>query len=569
MKKFTYLILLFFLFILSFTGSEVYPADDTTKWVDSVFNSLDDDQRIAQLMIIRESSFNAEGPVYFDSLIRELVSKYNIGGICLFQGTPVKQANLINEFQTLAQTPLMVAIDGEWGLGMRLDSVTPLKHQMMLGATGDTALAYKYGRVVGRQMKRMGIHVNYAPVVDINNNPENPVINDRSFGQNKYVVASLGLAYAKGLQDEGIIACAKHFPGHGDVAVDSHLDLPLINKTADQLDSLELFPFKKMIEGGVASVMVAHLFIPSIDNTPNTASSISRNTVTGLLRNKLHFKGLTFTDALDMKGVAKYFPGGEIAAQSLIAGNDMLCLPEDVSESIKAIRKAIKQGKLSWDDIYNRCKKVLRYKYNFGIAKSKPIDINNLTEDLNREAHEMNLKIAENAITLLRNKDNKVLPLKESNKRPVAYVGLGLDSSNTFGNLLKSEFGSDNFYFNYSENSRRISSIVNLIQTKYEIVIISLHNYKRFPANKFGISEAAIRLANESFINNTAIIFGFGNPYALQYFCNAGNLVACYEDDSVTQTVAIDLLKGYLPFRGRLPVSVCRELQVGAGITEK
>ncbi|MDQ2721607.1 MAG: serine hydrolase, partial [Bacteroidota bacterium] len=323
-----------FLFFTSFFAFSQIPTSAANHWTDSVFNSLNDDQRIAQLMILRESSFTKAGPVYYDSAITVAIQKYNIGGICLFQGSPVKQADFLNYFQSIAKTPLMVCIDAEWGLGMRFDSLIPLNHQMMLGAVQNPAIVYQYGKLIGEQCKRMGIQVNYAPVVDINNNPNNPVINDRSFGEDKYKVARFGIAYMQGLQSEGVLACAKHFPGHGDVSVDSHLDLPVINKSMAQLDSLELYPFKQMFNAGVGSVMIAHLYIPSIDSTKNTATSISKKNVTGLLRNQLHFEGLTFTDALGMKGVSKFFPGGEIAAQSLIAGNDMLCLPEDVPASI-------------------------------------------------------------------------------------------------------------------------------------------------------------------------------------------------------------------------------------------
>ena len=300
--------------------------------------------------------------------ITEAIQKYNIGGIVLFQGGPVKQANFINYFQSIAKTPLMVCIDAEWGLGMRQDSVIPLNHQMMLGAVRDSSIISAYGKLVGAQCKREGIQVNFAPVVDINNNPDNPVINDRSFGEDKYKVARYGIAYMKGMQDEGVLACAKHFPGHGDVSVDSHFDLPVINKSMQQLDSLELYPFEQMFAAGVGSVMIAHLYIPAIDTTANTATSLSKKNVTGLLREQLNFQGLTFTDALDMKGVAKFFPGGEIAAQSLIAGNDMLCLPADVPTSIAKIKEAIENKKLSWDDVYAKCKKVLEYKYIYGVA---------------------------------------------------------------------------------------------------------------------------------------------------------------------------------------------------------
>ncbi|RYG01453.1 MAG: serine hydrolase, partial [Chitinophagaceae bacterium] len=239
------------------------------RWADSVFQTLDKDQKIAQLMVVRMSAVSGSGAnrkvTFYEKEVQEAVQKYNVGGICLFQGGPLKQAALINQYQSIAKTPILVCIDGENGVGMRFDSVAGLPRQMMLGAVQDPELIYQYGKVVGEQCKRIGIQVNYAPVVDINNNPANPVINDRSFGEDKYRVSDLALQYMKGMQDAGVMACAKHFPGHGDVSVDSHYDLPVINKTREQLDSLELYPFRQLFSAGVGSVMVAHLSIPAID----------------------------------------------------------------------------------------------------------------------------------------------------------------------------------------------------------------------------------------------------------------------------------------------------------------
>ena len=567
MKKilFTFFLLAALKFI---SFSQITPNAAATNWADSVFNSLNDDQRIAQLMVLRESSFSKNGPIYYDSAIADAVTKYNIGGIVLFQGSPVKQANFINTFQSIAKTPLMICVDAEWGLGMRFDSVASLNHQMMMGAVHDSTLIYEYGKLVGNQLKRMGIQVNYAPVVDINNNPNNPVINDRSFGEDKYKVARFGIAYTKGMQDVGVLACAKHFPGHGDVSVDSHLDLPVINKSMEQLDSLELYPFKRMFAAGVGSVMIAHLYIPAIDNTLNTATSLSKNNVTGLLRNQLHYDGLTFTDALDMKGVAKFFPGGEIAAQSLIAGNDMLCLPGNVPEAIAKIKEAIENNKLSWNDIYDKCKKVLAYKYMYGVANVQPINTDNLTNDLNAGIGAMKKRIAENAITVLSKNDAKFFPLhsKKKKEKEIVFVGIGISGENVFAKRMKEDYNADAFYFDYNQDATRILSTVELIKKRYKSVVIGVHNYNRYPANQFGISDYALDLINQIQQNNKTIIFDFGNPYALKNFCDAKNLVACYEDDSITQLAAADILKGKIKARGTLPVTVCDSYKYGSGI---
>lgn len=540
------------------------------RWADSVFNTLNNDERIAQLMVLRGSSISGKGVTFYDQEVNDLIKKYNIGGVCLFQGSPVKQANIVNNYQRIAKTPLLICIDAEWGLGMRMDSVIPLNHQLMLGAVQDASIVYQFGKIVGEQCRRAGIQCNYAPVVDINNNPNNPVINDRSFGEDKYKVALFGVQYMKGMQDVGVLATAKHFPGHGDVDVDSHKDLPVINKTKEQLDSLELYPFKEMFKAGVGSVMVAHLYIPAIDNTPNTATSISKNNVTGLLRNELGYQGLTFTDALNMQGVAKYFPGGEIAVQSLIAGNDMLCLPADVPLTLQKVKEAINNKKLSWDDIYEKCKKVLAAKYMYGLGRIIPVNTNHLTEDLNSKVNDMKRLVAENAITVLNKKDDQFFPLQKSknaaNSTNIAYVGIGLTNDNAFAKRMRSDYKADVFYFNYKQDAARILSTVALIKSRYKSVVIGIHNYNRYPVNNFGINKAAIDLVQQLQQQTNNVTFVFGNPYAIKNFCDAKNLVACYEDDSITQVTAVGLLEGKINAKGQLRVTVCDSYKYGSGI---
>ncbi|MEO6315429.1 MAG: glycoside hydrolase family 3 N-terminal domain-containing protein [Chitinophagaceae bacterium] len=539
------------------------------QWVDSIFKTLSKEQKIAQLMIVRLSTGNATKTqvVFHDKEVAEAIQKYNVGGICLFQGGPVTQANFVNYFQSIAKTPLMICIDGENGVGMRMDSVEFLPRQMMLGAMSDPALVYEYGKVVGAQCKRAGIQVNYAPVVDINNNPDNPVINDRSFGEDKYKVSSFGVNYMRGLQDAGVMACAKHFPGHGDVAVDSHLDLPVINKTKAELDSLEIYPFHEMIKAGVASVMVAHLSIPAIDNTANRPTSISYKNVTTLLRNELGFTGLTFTDALEMKGVAKYFPDGEASAQSLIAGNDMLCLPGDIPGAIDKIKNAIKKKKLSWDDIDMHVKKVLMAKYQYGLANNQPINTYHLTEDLNEQIPAVKKMVAENALTLLRNDEPFVFPLPVNTRKRIAYVGFGLTEDNAFSQRMRSDYKAHTYYFDYKLDSVQATALLQLMKNRYDVVVIGLHNYARYPANNFGISATAQSLILQLQQQFSTINFVFGNPYAIKNFCATKTLIACYEDDATVQQTAADLLNGRFVARGRLPVTVCPAFSFGAGIS--
>jgi beta-N-acetylhexosaminidase len=576
-----------FVVLVSLFGSNVIaqgpgnPAAD--HWVDSVFKTLSKKQKIAQLMVVRLSAIGPNRTViFYDKEVEEAIRKYNIGGICLFQGGPVTQATILNRLQQIAQTPLLVTIDAENGVGMRMDSVLPLPRQMMLGAVQDPSLIYEYGRVVGEQCKRIGIQVNYAPVVDINNNPNNPVINDRSFGEDKYKVAEYGIAYVKGMQDVGVMGCAKHFPGHGDVDVDSHLDLPVINKSKTQLDSLELYPFSQLFKAGVGSVMVAHLAVPAIDNTEHMPTSISYNNVTQLLRKEMNYNGLTFTDALEMKGVAKYFPDGEASRQALIAGNDMLCLPGDIPGSIKKIRKAIRRKKLKWADINERVKKVLYAKYTYGLANWQPVDTTNLVADLNRNVTSIRKRIAENALTLLRNNDPAIFPLHKNRlnnddlstfplvgDRRIAYVGVGISGDNAFAKEVIKDYNARVYYFDYKKDSSTVAPLLQQLKDSFDVVIIGLHKMARYPANNFGISNAAMQLIQGIQQQQKNITLVFGNPYAIKNMCNAPVLIAAYEDDDITQTIAADLLYGRFIPKGKLPVTVCPSLKYGEGVVAK
>ncbi|MEP7236305.1 MAG: glycoside hydrolase family 3 N-terminal domain-containing protein [Ferruginibacter sp.] len=563
--------LILFLFI---TVNSFAQQNKAALWTDSVFKTLSRDEQIAQLMVVRLSTINANKTVtFYDSLVTELIKQYNIGSICVFQGSPVKQANIINGLQAIAKTPLLVTIDAEWGVGMRMtDSVLPLPKQMMLGAVQDSFIAYQYGKIVAEQCKRIGIQVNFAPVVDVNNNPNNPVINDRSFGEDKYKVAAFGVQYMKGMQDNGVMACAKHFPGHGDVAVDSHLDLPIINKTKPQLEALELYPFRAIFKAGVGSVMIAHLYIPSIDSSANRATSLSKKNVTDLLRNEIGYQGLTFTDALEMQGVKKFFPDGTASVESIIAGNDMLCLPGDVPLAIAKIKQAIDSGKISWADIEMHCRKVLKAKYEYGLAALKPINLTNITSDLNKDVNQMRKLIAENALTVLKKTDAVYFPLPaktDALKTDVVYVSIGTNSDNAFAKRMRTDYNADVIYFDYKQDASKIPALLAQIKTKYKKVVIGVHAYTRSPASNFGLSKNAIDLVTQVQQKTKAITFVFGNPYAIKNWCNAKNMVACYEDDSIIQNTAIDLLQGKIDARGKLSVTVCDQLKYGTGITFK
>ncbi|MBS4042799.1 MAG: hypothetical protein KGZ59_03185 [Chitinophagaceae bacterium] len=571
--------LIFCLLFFQITQAQQFlqPSKPANRWVDSVFNELTQEQKIAQLMIIRAHSNLGNEHV---NRVTELIKKYNVGGLCFFQGGPVRQAKLTNYYQQLAITPMLICIDAEWGLGMRLDSVIAFPKNFALGAVQNAATIYKVGNAIGNQCKRLGIHVNFAPVIDVNNNPNNPVINDRSFGENPEHVSTHATQFMKGLQDAGVMACAKHFPGHGDVAVDSHLDLPIINKTVSQLDSVELYPFKQLIKENVSSVMMAHLYVPSIDSTKNLATSLSKKAVNDLLKKDLKFKGLSFTDGLEMKGVTKYFPNAEISVQSLIAGNDVLLLPEDIELSIKKIDSAIADGRICKKDFEKSVKKVLLAKYNLGLNTTKTIDTLNIVSELNATTNSLIKEIAENGITAL-NSNLSNLAVND-NVRKIIHISLGNGFENYFSNILQKEFNATTFYFaiNQPVNPKIVDSIepkpgvyikdevskygyaksiLDSISKRddYDAIIVSIQSYNRRPANNFGLGEADIFLLQNLMKNPKANAFFFGNPYAIKNVCGYKNIVACYDENEATQQLSVDIILNKFKPKGKLPVTVC------------
>ena len=521
------------------------------KWVRKQFSALNMNEKIGQLMVIRAHSNWSQ---YKIDSISALIQQYNVGGLCFFQGGPVRQAMQTNAYQTVAKTPLFIAIDAEWGLGMRLDSVESFPRQLSMGAFASSDLVYQMGAAIAEQCKRLGIQINYGPVIDINNNPSNPVINDRSFGQSKSKVIQQGVAYMKGMQDNGIMATAKHFPGHGDVNVDSHFDLPVINKSMAALDSLELEPFKALINAGIESIMVAHLSVPAIDDRPKYATSISPNAVNGLLKKELGFKGISVTDAMDMKAIANYFPQGEANVQAILAGNDMLCLPGDLGQSINKIRAAIKERRLKRSDINARVKKILTAKYKHGLDLPQQIDTNHIVADLNQSVGSINAAMAQQSLTFLRATNSPQL----NNK--TAYLAINAKYTNALTNSIASNYGVKVFYT--SGNDASALALINDSLKAYDQVIVGLHGYSRRPANHFEIPATALQFLNEKGHEDWIHLI-FGNPYAVGDFNTINNILFAFEDTKHSHAAVQKWLEGKLQAGGTLPVTISPELQYG------
>ncbi|MCH8330546.1 MAG: serine hydrolase [Bacteroidetes bacterium] len=543
-----------------------------SKWVDSVFNNMNQDERIGQLFMVPVWSHKKNvmlkgkmvGYVEYRNYVKKLIKQYGIGGLIFMQGGPVRQARLNNELQGLSRVPMLIAMDAEWGLGMRLDSVLDFPRQLSLGALQDNQLIYQMGIEVARQMKRLGVHVNFAPVVDVNNNPKNPVINDRSFGENKFNVTVKGLAYMKGMEKGGVLACAKHFPGHGDTDKDSHHQLPTIAHSRERLDSLELYPFKKLINSGVSSVMTAHLYIPALDDRKNVAASISGAVINDLLKKELGFEGLVFTDALNMKGVSKYYEPGNLEVAALEAGNDVLLFPENVPKAVEMINVALNKGQLSQQDLDRSAKKILKAKYWAGLHTYKPVDINNITKDITSKKTELlKRKLVAGSLTLVRNKDS-LIPFKMLDTLSFASLSIGSRVKTAFQNMLGKYTSFDHHQLSKKATSVEFMAMIDKLSKK-NLVVIGLHNMSRYNSKRYGVSELTKTFINRLSEKTKVVVVVFGNPYSIKYFEKTDWLVVGYEDDDLNQSLAAQLLFGGLRAQGRLPITASKIFPFGNG----
>lgn len=524
------------------------------KWVDSVFNSLSQNQRLAQLFMVAAYS---NKDLKHAKEIKDLIVKYNIGGLIWMQGGPVKQGKLANYYQSVAKTPLLYSIDGEWGLAMRLDSTIRYPKQMTLGAIQNDSLIYFMGKQIAKECKRLGIHVNFAPVADVNNNPLNPVIGMRSFGENKYKVAKKAYMYMQGMQDENVMANGKHFPGHGDTDSDSHKTLPFIGYSKERLDSLELYPFQYLFDRGLASIMVAHLNIPSLDTTKNLASTLSPNVVNVLLKNKMGFKGLVFTDALNMKGVSKFYAPGIVDVKALLAGNDVLLFSEDVPKAIEEINKAVSDGKISQTEIEERCKKILKAKFWCGLNVKPEIVTRHLYKELNtKEGEDLNYLLAEASITLLKN-DNDFLPLKKLDSLKIVEVSFGAEEENSLYIKLKNYAYTEHVGLTHDAKSADVIAAFEKIN-KADVVVLQINKATLKSENNYGVGKQTLRLMDSIANIKPSVLVLMANPYLLNKIPSVSNfksVILGYEYLPTLLKASANAILGFGKVNGKLPVT--------------
>ncbi|WP_317191936.1 glycoside hydrolase family 3 N-terminal domain-containing protein [Hymenobacter rubidus] len=538
-----------------------------SPWVDSLMRALTPDQRAAQLFMV--AAYSNRKRIDEDS-ISTLIKQYGIGGLIFFQGGPVRQAKLLNRYQSQSKVPLLVALDGEWGVGMRLDSVEKFPYQMSMGGETDTALLYDMGREIARQFKRLGMHVNFAPVVDVNNNPANPVIGFRSWGENPAAVARDSRQYMRGLQDAGILAVAKHFPGHGDVDADSHLSLPTVRVDRRRLDTLELPPFRSLMAGGLGGVMVAHLNVPAMD-TVLGPSTLSRPIITGVLRQEMGFKGLIFTDAMNMRGVISKFPPGEADVRAIMAGNDILEFSKNIPLALRMVRAAVDSGRISQKEIDEHCRRVLALKQWAGLSHYRPIDTKNLYEDLNGpHAQYLSHRLTELSITLLRNQKN-LLPLQRLDTLRMATLVLGGSPRDTtdFQKAVADYAPAAHFHASATPTLDELLALRAALRP-YNLILVSLQSLGRLPATSFGISAEENMLLRELVDQRQQLVLSvFGSAYAVarvRDLDRAAAVILAYQESANAQSLAAQVLFGGTAATGKLPVTVSDKYPRGFGL---
>ena len=546
---------------LAFSVGQCFAQDAESRWVDSVYNSLTMEQRVAQLICMRANQ--PDKPFYED--VAKYIKQYNIGGVCFFRADAVAQVEQTNAWQALAQTPLMVSIDAEWGLAMRVKNTIAYPYQMTLGAISDNDLIYNMGEQVAEQCQRMGIHVNFAPDVDVNSNAANPVIGMRSFGEDPQRVGEKGVAYALGMQSKGLITSMKHFPGHGNTATDSHNTLPTVNRSLEEVRDIELEPFRQMIEHGVNGAMVGHLYFPAIEKVKNTSSSLSKGVVTDLLKDEMGFEGLIFTDGLDMKGVSEKVRQDSVPYVAFMAGNDVLILPSNVPFAIKTIKAAAERDETAAARLEESCKKILRYKYRAGLNHYQPTPTANLMTDLKKKPYtELRQQLYDEAITMLRN-ENQVIPL--SNNKKIAVVTIGNGKNDVNDGLVVRGLSTTSFAVKKDEIASKSADWLKRLEG-FDLVVVNIEKTSMFATKNYGITDETVKFFNRLVAQNDVILNLFACPYALDLFRinnSVKGVVVAYQDEVPAVDAVVRLLSGELEANGTLPVSVAK-FQCGEGI---
>ena len=556
-----YIGILVSLFWFQLSSQTISSSDPADRWVGEQLNKMSVDEKIGQLMMIRAYS---KGDTDEEKRILEEISKYHIGGICFFQGSPNTQARLTNTYQKKAKVPLLIAIDGEWGLGMRFpDKTQSFPKQLTLGAINDNALIKDMGVEVAKQLTRLGVNVNFAPVVDINNNPNNPVINYRSFGEDMYNVGAKSFAYMQGMQEGGLIACAKHFPGHGDTDVDSHYDLPVLKMSYERIDSLELSPFRMLSELGIKSMMSAHLQVPAIDGRENRPTTLSYKAIEGLLRDTIGYDGLVFTDAMDMQGVAKHFAPGQAELEAFLAGNDILLLPRDLKAAVSTLKEAVANGTITQYRLDQSVRRILKAKYEVKLSTTPVIYSPSAVErDVNSISGEILIsELTEKSLTLVKNND-QVIPVRRLIDRKFSSLSLGSDVVTPFQKRLASYAQVEHHHVGSAISADKRQRLLTTLSNS-DAVFVSIHDMSSRASKNYGISQDELDLIFALSGRTKVVLTIFGSPYSLKYFGGLPSVLVAYEETDIAQDKAAQALFGAFSIEGKLPITASDDFPFG------
>ncbi len=575
MKK-AYIALIIFFAIISTAAESEFGMSyaRNQSWAELKLKEMTLREKIAQMIVTYSDGYALDESDKSFKRLKNLIETEKVGGVIFFKGRVLDEAKLINKLQGLSETPLLISQDFERGTAMRLEDGSLFPNNMGIGAARNPDLTYKMGLQIAKECRALGIHQNYSPVVDVNNNPKNPIINVRSFGEDPSLVSEMGNAMIRGLQDGGVIATAKHFPGHGDTDIDSHNDLPVINNDMKRMEDIELVPFVSAIKSGVKSVMVAHVSFPALDKTPYIPATLSPEIVDGLLIKKLGFNGLIVTDALNMDGIKKHFSTKQVALMCVEAGIDLILMPQGEKETIDAIEKAVKIGDISEERINLSAEKILRAKEWLKLYENKYINENEVLNIVNSpEAKEIASKIAEESITLVSN--NGVLPLSinnSDNKCAILniYSGKEPDNAQYFEDKFRANVSA---FFSADIVSQNISSDIPNIQAKYnnldeyDIFIIPLFIRVQMKSGTVGMNNSQAEFIEYlSKKGKKVIVISFGNPYLLANFPEVHGYLAAYGDAKTVIDAAINTLTGKNNPKGKLPVTINENFKFGHGL---
>ncbi|TFH26307.1 MAG: hypothetical protein E4H10_07355 [Bacteroidia bacterium] len=535
-------------------------------WVDSVMETLSLDERIAQMIMVY--GYSNMGAEHQKSVLKQ-VKRQKVGGILFFQGEPLEQARLTNLYQEASQVPLLIALDGENGLGMRLENTISYPATMILGSISDNSFIYNLGSDMAQQFRRLGVHMNLAPVADINNERSNPVIGTRSFGEERKNVADKVVAYMEGMQDQRVLVAAKHFPGHGDTDTDSHQALPIIPHDRRRLDSLELFPFRAAIDKGLTGVMVAHLRVPELDPRENRATTLSRPAITGLLKEDMGFRGLIITDALNMKGLSSYFEPGLREVEAVRAGNDILLMPADVGMAIDAVKKAVKQGDIDEEEVNESCRKILQAKYWVGLHHRENIETDNLLKDLNDDKYQpLYRELVGHSLILVKNSQGTI-PLDRLEDTRLATVTISMEAA--MAPLQTTDLYLEGKHFTLASDASQIARSELLLKLKsFNTIVVNLLNTSSSSSRGYGIRDETLRFLEEMDPDSKLVLNVAGMPYSLTRFTDLERfdaVILSHRDDPLYQELALQAIFGGVSLSGKMPVTAGTQAAAGEGIS--